>query len=307
MQTLFIVNPKAGNGRAGKIWTKLEVSAKQAFAAETTVSFTEYPNHAVEICRNALAYGARRIIAAGGDGTLNDVANGFFKHGEHISPEAVLGVLPLGSGCDFARSVSMSGKPREVLRWLQSATPKACDIGVVRFFDHDGEKAERYFINIADFGLGGAVAERLRNGKKRWGANLSYLLAIFTTLSTYHNPKIHLQIDDQSSREAVMNSVIAANGQFFGAGLRIAPDARVDDGQFDIVLLKDLGLIDVVLNLARARKGNHLAHPMVEVLRGSKLTARSTQKVAIDIDGESVGSLPVEMSVLPAAIRVLAR
>ena len=307
MQTLFIVNPQAGNGRAAKIWTKLEVSAKQTFAAETTVAFTEFPKHAVEICRDALASGAERIIAVGGDGTLNEVANGFFKHGEPIGSKAVLGVLPLGSGCDFARSVSMSGKPAEVLQWLKTATPRACDVGLVRFLDHDGEKAERYFINIADFGLGGAVAERLRNGKKRWGANLSYLLAIFATLSTYHNPTIQLQIDDQSPKEAVLNSVIAANGQFFGAGLRIAPNARVDDGQFDIVLLKDLGLIDIVLNLARARKGNHLTHPMVEVLRGRKLTARSTQKVAIDIDGESVGALPVEMLILPAAIRVLAR
>ena len=307
MRTTFIVNPAAGNGRSARSWKKLASSAKQLFGDDALTVFTEKPGQATALCRNALTSGVERIIAVGGDGTLNEVLNGFFDGEDAIETDTALGVLPLGSGCDFARSISLSRSPAKALQELAEATPQPADVGLVRFRTRDGQRSQRLFINIADFGLGGAVVERLQHKKSRLGPTYAYAAAIFQTLASYQNPTIELQLDGQAAQTITLNSVIAANGQFFGAGLRIAPAARIDDGQFDIVLLKDLGLLDVALNLARARKGNHLGHPQVELLRASRLQASSSADVAVDIDGEFAGFLPIEITMLPGAIRILSR
>jgi YegS/Rv2252/BmrU family lipid kinase len=272
---------------------------------EFDVVFTERPSHEMELAREGILRGYDRIISVGGDGTLNGVVNGFFDEEKLIRQDAAVGLLEIGTGADFVKTLGFPSDAEEAVGRLVHAQPQTIDVGQARFKSLQGEPVVRYFVNILDFGIGGAVVERVNRASKRFGGKISFLWAILSALVRYRNKRISYRLDEGEWKTGVLNNFIVANGRYFGSGLLPAPEAKLDDGLLDIVLFGDLGLWDAITNLPRLRAGTHISNPHVHMTRARRVDAESDEVVFIDMDGDLVGRLPISISLLPGVLPVL--
>ena len=299
----FIVNPASANGSTGKLWDTLEQAIGNEIG-KVDASFTTAANHATGLAREALDDGFEMIVAVGGDGTVNEVVNGFFDSGAPVNPDAVLGVISRGTGSDFIKTMNLPREIEEAARVLKGRAVKRCDAGRFTSRGPGGKEMERYFINIADFGVGGEAVERVNNTSKAFGGFLSFLYGTLKTLWVYKGKKVKFRIDDDSEIEQAINTVVIANGQYFGGGMQIAPEAIADDGLFDIVILDDLSFVESLLNIPKLYKGTHINDPKVTCYRGKTLVAESDEDVLIDVEGEHGGMLPAKFEIIPSSINV---
>jgi len=303
LKTKAVVNPCSDDGSTGRSWGKLlEKITKE-------VGFIDYElttgiGDATKITLNALKNNYKRILAVGGDGTINKVINGFFNDDECVNSDAILSVLPLGTGGDFVKSISQSMSLDDKIKGLQRNRVKKIDVGKINFISHEGYKIDRYFINIASFGMGGEVDQRINHFKsfKKLGGTPAFLLATYATLLFFKNKKIRLRIDDHFDQKLAVRNVAIANGKFFGGGMKIAPFAQLDDGIFDIVIVGDLSRTQIVFHTPKIYKGKHLGVSGLTALQGKKIIAESEEEVLLDIDGEAPGRLPATFEIMPKAI-----
>jgi YegS/Rv2252/BmrU family lipid kinase len=258
----------------------------------------------MELTRVALREGFEMIVAVGGDGTLNEVVNGFFEAGSPVNPDAVLGTICRGTGSDFIKTLGISKNIEAAARQLRGRSVRQCDVGRFTSRDGNGDEIERYFINIADFGIGGEAVARVNNTTKAFGGFISFLYGTLKTLVFYKGKIVKLKIDDYYEAERKINNIVVANGRYFGGGMQIAPRAEVDDGLFDILVIDDMNLMESVLNISRLYKGAHIDHPKVEYFRGKRVVAESAEDVLIDVEGEDGGRLPATFDIIPGAIKV---
>ncbi|NOY77310.1 MAG: diacylglycerol kinase family lipid kinase [Calditrichaeota bacterium] len=305
MHTCFIVNPVSAGGSTGKKWPEIEALLKKNYAFEFEVVFTQSPLHATRLTREALRRGTERIVGIGGDGTLNEIVNGFFEGDGLINPEAVLGVLEIGTGADFIKTLGQQPTVGQAILHLNEARSQTIDVGKAEFLTPENKTETRYFLNILDFGLGGAVVERVNRTTKRFGGKISFLVGILSTLLTFKNKHIRYRLDDGNWQSGMFNDIVVANGRYFGGGLFPAPEALLDDGLFDVVFLGDVGRLEAVLNLSKLRKGTHFENPKVSLTRARRIEAQSEETVFVDMDGELVGTLPLKVLILPQKLRIL--
>ncbi|MGH7902591.1 MAG: diacylglycerol/lipid kinase family protein [Candidatus Dormibacteraceae bacterium] len=303
---LVIVNPAADGGRTGRRWPGFAVGLRAA-GVDFEAAFTTRPGEAAEISRRAVSSARGIVLAAGGDGTLNEVVNGFFEGGEAITTESVLGMIPLGSGGDFRRSFGLPSSPGGVARLLREGAPRRIDAGRATFRGHGGATAERYFINIADAGIGGEVVARVNRSSKRLGGAAAFLMASMASVLTWRNQPMRVTAGGRSM-DLVAQQVVIANGRYFGGGMQVAPRAAPDDGLLDVLLVGDLGLWENARGLRRLRSGTHLddPDPKLEFFRTARVEVDSTGRVPLDLDGEQPGTLPAVFEVVPGAISLLA-
>ena len=306
MRTCAVVNPNSGSGRTGTIWPAIEVKLNRAIGT-VEVAFTDGPMAAKHLTARALQNGAEQIIAVGGDGTVNEVVNGFFRDDRPINDRAVLALLVTGSGGDFRRTFRMPDDVDAQVERIAAGEARLIDLGKLTFIDHDGGESVRYFDNIASFGLSGAADmafNRLRFAKK-FGAKFAFLWATYTTVITYRNEPVRIQVDDRFDKVVNVNMAAVCNGQFFGGSMWIAPNAKPDDGLFDVIITHDLSTIDVFRGTKKLYKGKHMDEDNVTTLRGRKIVAsptREAKEVLLDVDGEAPGRLPATFEILPNAI-----
>ncbi|MBW2058171.1 MAG: diacylglycerol kinase family lipid kinase [Deltaproteobacteria bacterium] len=303
-KTLAIVNPGSASGATGRKWPAIQRLMETKFQDGFHVAFTRGPLHATELTRRYLEQGYEMIVAVGGDGTINEVVNGFFEKGENLFPQAVLGILSVGSGADFPRTLGWDRNISHGVERLTGTRTKPVDVGRATFRNLRGLRETRCFINMADFGAGGAVVEKVNRTTKLLGGTFSFLWGILSTLPGYRNKEVTFVIDDGPARSAVLNNMIVANGKYYGGGIKAAPDALIDDGLFQFVLIGDVTFGDVLLYLHRFRRGTHLTHPEIESYAGRSMSATSKDPVFIEMDGELAGTLPVIFEVLPKALRI---
>ena len=299
-----IVNPRSGNGATGKRWPGIEKSLS-AHLGEIRGYLTERPRHATVLTRRALEEGAELIISVGGDGTNNEVVNGLFEDGKPLNPTVAMAVIPGGTGGDFARLLKISKDPEAAAERYAASTPRTIDVGCLTCVDHDGQEASHMFLDIAGFGIGGEVDDRVNRTTKIFGGFVSFLWATFMTMLSYKNRPVHLRVDDVLDEECVIQHVSVANGQYFGGGMWAAPDAILDDGLFDIIIGGDFTKSEMILHGGDIYKGKHLAHPKNRLLRGRKVTATAVETTLIDMDGEQPGRLPITLEIVPGALRFL--
>ncbi|MFN8292373.1 MAG: diacylglycerol kinase family protein [Chitinophagales bacterium] len=297
----FIIHGKAKGASA------LAEKAKLLFAEhDVLVEETKHIAHATEIACDAVKAGYRYIVCAGGDGSLNETANGVMK-GVKVLPEheqhlVRLAVLPLGTGNDFIKTIQSPSTIETLYQSIQNDTCTLIDLGHATYFTVGGEKVQRWFVNITDVGMGGVVAERLSRYSKWMGAALTYQRAIVGTLLTYKNQAIEVKSNSFSYTGSVMNFVVA-NGKYFGSGLGIAPDANVADGKFSIVILGEISMLDYIKNLGNVKKCKRILHPQMKYMEAEYISIHAPQgKLPIDMDGEFVGYSPIELQLVKQAI-----
>lgn len=303
MKTFFVVNPMSANGVTGKRWAEIQAKVHRAIG-EFGFSFTEGPMHAAHLTRKALKDSYTAVVAVGGDGTINEVVNGFFDAGAAINKESVLGVLPRGTGGDFRRTFDWDLDLDAALSRLRSGNTKPFDVGLLDYTAVDDSRQQRYFANIASFGVSGLVDQEVNKSSKALGGKLSFMLASVKALVKYKDRTVRFRADGGAWEETKVTTLAVANGKYFGGGMKVAPSADTSDGLFDVTIWSGYGLTDFALKQRAIYSGEHVKWAGTRVIRCRSFEAESLEEVLIDCDGEQPGRLPCRMTILPAAIRI---
>lgn len=301
---LAVINPSSSNGNTGKEWPQFEKIIRES-GIELDIEYTKYPLHATEITRNALKIGYNIIISVGGDGTMNEVLNGFFENEKQINKNAYLAIFSRGTGCDLVRTLGIEKSVENIIKVLKNKKFISCDVGKCSFVDYSGEKVTRYFLNISDVGIGGETTYRVNKNSKALKGFLSFLIGTISTIAVYKNKKLDIVIDDKIIINEKINSIIVANGRYFGGGMHIAPLAKIDDGLFDIIVLGNFSKIEMILNFPKIYKETHMTHPKVKRYTGENIKISSSEKVMIELDGEQPGTIDAEYQIIPRGVNVL--
>ncbi len=304
---VFIVNPHSANGTTGKEWPSIHKMAKDRLGP-FEVRMTGGPSDATRLTRDALRQGAEMIVCVGGDGTLNEVVNGFMDtSGPDIvfKRDVLLGFIPNGTGCDFARSVPIPDALEPSLEIIRNGHARAIDIGRLRYVNHRGDTSFRFFHNITSFGLGGEVDDRVNRSSKKFGPFLSFIGATLTSIFRYGKKDIGLRLDGGEEKHYRVWNIAVANGQYHGGSMWVAPDARIDDGLFHVTVIGDLSTAEVFRYLPKLYNGRIREIAKVYTATARRIEAVSPQRVLLDVDGEQPGVLPVEIDIFPGAVRFL--
>ncbi len=300
----LIVNPAAGSQTVSKKWPTLNQTLR-IILGEVAADFSRGMGDATQSARRAILDGYETIVAVGGDGTINEVVNGFFENGRLLNPAARLGILSMGTGDDLVRSLATPKKLEDAAGRIRGQRVRKCDLGRLTCQGHDGRPVTRYFINIADAGFGAMVAETVSRSTKALGPFFSYLTGLVRTMAVYKNQPMQIQVDETYLAEAPVSCVVVANGQFFGSGMWIAPEARFDDGLFDVVIIGDMTRREIVTNIHKIYNGKLANHPKVTCLRGKQIKLNSPSEVWIEADGEQTGKLPATFEILPSVLNII--
>jgi YegS/Rv2252/BmrU family lipid kinase len=301
---MVIVNPRSGGGLSESAWAKLVAPLAEALG-EFDSAFTSGPRDATRIAGEAAAAGRPLVVALGGDGTVSEVADGILSAGRGAATE--IGLIPRGTGGDFRRTLELPQALREAARRIREAPARVIDAGRVEFTGHDGRPATRHFINVASFGFSSAVASRANRSSKRFGGKAAFLSATVRSLLSYDNHDVWLTLDGGDPRRRRVLLAAIGNGNFFGGGMKICPEARLDSGALDLVVVGDFTRAEVLRRVSRLYDGSHLTLEDVGNHSVKTLTAAPVDadaEIPIELDGETPGRLPATFAVLPGALRV---
>jgi len=304
LRTLVVVNPAAAGGRAKRRFVKLETAVRDALG-ELDVEWTRGPRDAERIVREAARAGVVRVVVAGGDGTMREAVAGALSAG--LDAPIEFGLLPLGTGGDLRRTLGVPSDVGEALANLASVPSRPLDAGRATFAGPGGAPVETYFVNVASIGISGLITELVNTAPKALGGRVSFLVGTLRGLARYSAQSVRLKLDGEVLFEGPLVLAAVANGAWFGGGMHVAPDARADDGQFDVVVIPDFGKPRLLLDLPRIYTGAHTKIDGVLTARGRVLEAEalgSGTEVRLEIDGEPLGCLPARFEVLPSALKM---
>lgn len=309
MLPIVIANPKSAAGSTRDKWSAI-ASDLRAHFGPFNVAFTKGPGDGIAIAERASNEGRPLVIACGGDGTINEIANGILRSGKDVE----LGVFPSGTGGDFRRTLDMPHGTREAARALKNGRTERIDVGKVSFTGHNNQPAERYFLNVTSFGLAASIIERVKGSTSlSWlpldtvRGRASFALSTLQEVVALGATTVRVRIDDGDERTLQTVNFCVANARFFGGGMKIAPEAKLNDGFLDVINVGDIRTAKIILNAYTLYRGTHLDLREVKDTLAKRVEARPAhdeQEIHIEIDGELPGRLPAVYEVIPAALRV---
>jgi diacylglycerol kinase (ATP) len=301
---LIVRNPVAGRGRGSRDWSAMRLLIDSHPDREHWHVLdlpTQIPTDASAFARKASEDGIDLVVSCGGDGTLMGVVHGIMESApsDPGNPPR-LGILPLGTGNDFSRTLGIGTDLAKAAECLYRGDPIPIDVGTWSCAAGSG-----HFLNVAGCGFDACVAERINRGFRRVGGTLAYVLAVMQTLAHYRPTEMTIDADGRRTRLRAMLCA-AANGTSYGGGMKVAPDARLDDGKLDVVTVGDIGTLDFLLTFPKVFQGAHLSHPKVQVITAHQVTVDAERPLPVLADGELVGETPATFSVIPAALLAMA-
>jgi diacylglycerol kinase (ATP) len=300
LQTKVIVNPVAGARSTRRKWPIIS-RLLERIGLTFDFNYTEGVGHAMELARLAASDGYRYLVAVGGDGTVNEVANGILYSTN--ASATLLGVVSTGTGSDFARSAGLARDYATACANLTSSKRLTIDVGVVEY-QRDGKTHQRFFINSAGVGFDAAVVKETERLPKFFGGTIPYVAGMLRTLISYKNKPITLKVGDEVEHRRVLN-VAVANGNYCGGGMRIAPEAKLDDSLLDVVVIGDMGKLEILKEFPTIYKGTHIHHPKVSMKKAADVRIESAEPMLVYADGESLGECPASFRVVPAALSLV--
>ena len=301
-----VVNPHAAGGKTAKRWPQIARELEQR-VGPVIARFTERQGHGVQLTRELLNEGFNLVVGVGGDGTFNEVANGFLESDDLVRPGALMGILPAGTGGDFQRMFGFDPQrsAEHALDVLAAGEPRLIDVGKAKFVALDGRTCERHFVNLVSFGMGGLVAERARNSPGVFGGRTAFLWATCRVLLGYRGRTVQLIADGGGPAEYRITNVAVGNGQFHGGGMHPCPAAAMDDGILEVTVIEYMNMLRLIRDLRILYSGEIYRHPKVHHLRGIRIEACSEKPTLIEVDGEPIGRLPLEVTLLPGKLPML--
>jgi YegS/Rv2252/BmrU family lipid kinase len=308
---LVIVNPESAGGGTRKAWPQIASDLRSNFGPFKNV-FTDESGQAITLAKEAAQKGVRLIIACGGDGTISEAANGILASGKDVE----LGILPSGTGGDFRRTLEIPSNTREAASMLRTGRTRRIDVGKVTYIDNSGMEATRYFLGVASCGLSTKVIERIKAGGPDWlptntpqwlGGRVSFGASLLQTAMRSASERVVLQLDDSREQQLSLVSLCIANARYFGGGMKIAPNAKLADGKFDVVTVGDISGLKIVTSSPRLYFGSHLSMSEVDHTLARKIVVRPSdrdRRITLEIDGELPGRLPAQFQIIPDALKV---
>jgi YegS/Rv2252/BmrU family lipid kinase len=305
-RTCVIVNPRSQGGATERRWGALADVIRQHYGP-FEYQFTAGPGDGTRKAREALREGFDFVVAMGGDGTISEVADGLLDGDGSAREGALFGILPAGTGGDFRRTLGMPNTLPEAAAALRAGKTAKIDVGRLEYTSHDGQPAVRHFVNVSSFGIAGLVDDIVNRSSKALGGRLSFMMATVRAQMRYRNQRVRLRVDGGTREEHTIHNVAVANGRYFGGGMMIAPDAKLDDAAFDVVELGDFSRMELLTSGMRVYKGTHVSLSKVRICRAQLVEAEpveSDEQVLLDVDGEQPGRLPARFRLLPRALRI---
>ncbi|CAK9214537.1 unnamed protein product [Sphagnum troendelagicum] len=310
---VFVVNPTGGNGRTGRDWKKLLPLLHSRLGKSWNVreALTTGPLHAIELAREAVQNGAAAVVAVGGDGTLNEVLNGFFKDGEAVHPQEIqagprtaIGLIPMGTGSDFARHFGWNvNDMNQAVDRLVVGNKRKMDVGRVVLVD---DKVDRYFLNVASLHLSAKAGARVAKYKRL--GNLSYVLGAIDAFRDHQNRNLKVRVDG-GEWQAVpdVSAICIGNAKYFGGGMKITPTADPFNGKLEVVTLRDFKWYDFITKMHTLYAGSHIqlknvSKESVSTIEVDEEMEAGRREVYVQADGEHIGFLRASFSVLPGKI-----
>lgn len=304
-KSVLVVNPKSGGGNTGRTFDAIKTPIERALGA-CDVRFTDRAGHGIELARDAANEGAELVIAVGGDGTVHEVVNGLMQATRR--PE--LGVIGQGTGGDFRKSLGLEHRLDRYVDAIASGKKRPIDVGKFS----GGGKDAHYFVNILSVGMGGLVDKYVATAPRLLGGKAAYFGASLKALLTARLGTVRCIVENDKKMEGhTIHSYMIAicNGRYFGGGMKVAPMADVGDGVFELVALGARSKLGFALTSGSIYSGDHVRQPRTVHLRGQKfhleLVNRSAEDVyLLDVDGEPMGTLPLDVELVPKAITLRA-
>jgi len=294
-----IVNPAAGRPDGGARWRAIERALGEAGVMVESVS-TQHAGHGEDIARQAIAAGRRRLLAVGGDGSVNEVLHGVMSAGVADTRQISLAVAPTGTGNDWARSLCISRRPRDIAAAVAAGRTMLHDVGAIDFAA-GGEAVRRWFINVAGTGYDAYMTERV---PRPVPSAFTYLRGAVAGLARYRAPFFRIVADGERIEGRLLLAFVA-NAQYCGNRMHVVPTARMDDGLLDVLAVEELSLLQVLPKLVKLYSGRILGDPLVRHLCAARVRIETDPPAAVQADGQIVGRTPAEFTLLPQALRVV--
>jgi len=300
MKYCFIVNPTSGGGLAGRNWPVLR-DMLPAAGIDSSCHFTQSRGHGIGLARRAYEAGQRNFVAVGGDGTANEVLNGLLAACGRDTQELSLGVVPWGTGNDWARYYGFSPAPEDCVKMLKSGNLYLQDIGRVTLVGPGGASRTRHFLNCAGTGLDSYLLGQMQSAG---GSRSRYLVHVLKCLFKYRAARLRLDMEGELLEELVLLLEVCV-GKYAGAGMRFAPAASADDGIFEVLVVEDMSAFRLLRSLPVLYNGGIRQHPAVKSRRCRNLSVAARTTQYLHCDGELAGQLPARIEIMPRVLRVL--
>lgn len=301
----IVLNPASAGGRTrvrqGAIWSAIVHYLGDAFSSIVT----QRPLEATQSVRAAILQGCELIVAVGGDGTIQEVVNGFFSDNHLINPGCRLGILSSGSGCGFAQSLGLPKSLEQQLAVICEGHAEAIDIGRVTYHGVLGENEYRYFVNECQVGIGAEVVKKVQQNHKRFGGRIGFALGTLQTLFSYKDQPMQVVVDGLEVSQELLAGVVIANGAFMGGGMNLTPGAVLNDGRLNVLIIRSASVTKKLQAFARIYSGRHVNALQFEYIDGDSVALRSSENVSVAADGELLGTTPCFVETLPATLKVL--
>lgn len=311
MLPLVIVNPKSASGATRDNWSAIASDLRTHFGP-FQVAFTKGPADGIDLAKRSAEEGRKFIIACGGDGTINEIANGILLS----KTDCELGIFPSGTGGDFRRTLGIPSELREAARALRDGQTRSIDVGKVTFQNNENETVSRFFLNVSSFGLAASIIERVKSSTSlNWlpldtvRGRASFALSTLQEVVGLDSTRVRVKIDDGEETPLTTVNFCIANARYFGGGMMIAPKAKLADGSLDVINIGDIKTAKIILNAYTLYRGTHLDLPEVKDTLAKRIEARpfnDDQEVSIEVDGELLGKLPAIYEVVPNALKIRA-
>jgi diacylglycerol kinase (ATP) len=303
-KTLVVLNPHAAGGKTDQLWKELEPALTDQLG-ELVVEKTAHPDEVVRHLTDAYTAGLTRVISVGGDGTNHVLVNALadLRTQNPDGPPMIYGTLPVGTGRDWARSLGIPFQVTKAANWIARAAPHPIDIGLLTY-TVGGQQKQEHFLNIASAGMSGDVDRRVNQSPTRrpW----TFFQATVAAILTYKPQVMRVTLDGELWYEGKTFVVVVANGTTFGHGMKIAPEARIDDGLFDVFVIEGISRPSALWALQRVYNGTHLTHPAVHFKRAKQVQISSDNgPLGLDLDGEHAVGQDLTFSLRPGLLHLL--
>lgn len=299
-----IVNPNSGKGRTKKNWPNLYQRLRHS-DVDIEYEYTSRPEEGAVLAEQAQINGFRKIIAVGGDGTVNEVLNGLFNDNRLIHEDTKFAILEHGTGSDFVRSFQQKKGIDNFIKLLRRNKTERVDIGRIDYTSGQGDDKTRYFVNALNIGIGAEVVERVNNRNKALSSKLSYFTGTISTLLNFKRVDVMCTLGNGERIEDRFSGIVICNGRYIGGGMHIAPQAQISDGRFDVVFIKDISNLKLFTKFPTIYFGKHINLPEIAIYQTEKLTLHTKENSLLEADGEIVGFTPFECQIVPKALTLL--
>ena len=300
-KTKVIVNPYSAFGKTYKRWNQIKEILYSIFK-DIKYEFTEAPGHAVEITRESIKKGFEHILGVGGDGTFNEIVNGYIVNDRPLNKEAFLSIFPSGKGNDFLRTIKDHIKFKSWKQLFKNDNKRTIDVGKI-----ETDKGVSYFVNVSSFGFSGDVVKNVLELREKIKYGFVYFLGALKALGSYAAQPVKIIADGNNIFSGNMMVGAVCNGRYFGGKMKVAPDARIDDGLFDLLVLKEVSKFELFKKLIKIYSGSHINDREVMMIRAKQVIVEPLKKednILIEYDGELGKILPAKFSLIPSVVKI---